>query len=295
MFIGRRPQPLRKQNGNMLVLGCFTMTFSALIILIGYSFAGLVFVQNHLKNSAEEIALAGAIKLNELNNVGQMDNMIARNRQLVYAQQANYDEAQSSGATEAQNLANELLDESKQNAALMEAERVNLKTIVVGDSQLAMNQKFEDIFESYSMNLPWLKIDRVSSGVFSMGKIAGVQSPVAEFPVQTELVTNDRTQNLVQINKNGLNVYKESTNHKLPAPNDSLTFKLSSLPVPVNNQVSPARVVSDEDFVQTYDDYFVSATNVQLTLYVHSGLGASSTTKIVVSAVAVAAGASLQE
>jgi hypothetical protein len=295
MFIGKHRHSARNQKGNMLVLGCFALTFSALLIVIGYSFAGMVFVQNHLKNSAEEIALSGAIKLNELDNVGQMDNMLARNRQLVYAQQVNNDTAQASGTQYVQNLASDLLDESKQSASIMEAERVKLKPIVESDAASAMNDKFEEVANTYMMNLPWLKIERPVMTLTSLGKISGVQSSVVEFPVQTDLVSNDRSQKLVQINKDGLNIYLESTNHKLPAPNDGLPYKLSSLPAPVNNQVSPARVVPDQDLAQVQGDYFTSATEVQLSLTVHAGLGPSSAVKVVANGVAIAAGASNQQ
>ncbi len=79
----------------MLILGSVVMTVVGLGLLIGYSYGGLIFTHNRLQGSADEIALAGARKLNENDRVGQMNNMIARSRQMLIESQINLDKAQS--------------------------------------------------------------------------------------------------------------------------------------------------------------------------------------------------------
>src|SRR5262249_28858838 len=75
----------RNQKGNMLVFGTLAMTFLSLGLVMSASYGGVFFAQSRLQSSADEIALAGARKLNEFNRLGQMNDMVARCRQLVFA------------------------------------------------------------------------------------------------------------------------------------------------------------------------------------------------------------------
>jgi len=283
----------RRSKGNMLILGCCAMTISALAIVIGYSFAGLVFVQNRLQTSAEEIALAGALKLNDMARLGQMNNMIARSRQLMYAQQIANDNS-SSESSEVQHLATQLLDEARSSAQDLEVERKNLRTLSEAEASTAMDNKYEEIAGQYSMNLPWLKIGKPTISTLNFGKIAGVQSNVVEMQKQSNLDTYDNSSSLVQISS-GLNLYKECTNHRLPSPNSSLDFKLSSLLAPVNGSVAPARVVLADEFLPVQSDYLYSAAQVQLQLYLETGLGPHAANTLTATGTAITSGGIVQE
>jgi hypothetical protein len=289
----RKHHYFRQDKGNMLVLGCCTMTLTALAIVVGYSFAGLVFIQNRLQTSADEIALAGALKLNEMGRLGQMNNMVARSRQMVYAQRAANDSA-GMEADEVQHLATQLLDEAKSSAQDLEVERQHLLSVSTSEANTAMANKYEDIQVTYQMVLPWLKIDRPTVTFQNLGKIAQVQSNVTELPIQANLDTSDRTGGRIQ-SSSGLNLYKESMNHKLPTSDGALDFKLSSLPAPVNGIVSPARVVLGEEFQTVPDNYLYSAAQVQLSLNVETGLGPHAASRMTATGTAITSGGTVQE
>ena len=44
----------RSQRGNMLILGCISIAFVALLMVLGASFGGLAFIHNRLQSTADE-------------------------------------------------------------------------------------------------------------------------------------------------------------------------------------------------------------------------------------------------
>lgn len=289
----------RRQSGNMLVLGCVFMSFVASLLTLAFSFGSLFFINNRLQTSANEVALAGARALNHHDQIGQMNNMIGRCRQLVYSSSHTYDDVMVH-CPHLSSLAKELRDEAILSANDLNSQRAVVLNYAQSSATEAMQSKWDSIKDSYPIVLPWLKVSAPMVPTFNFGKIANTESNVTEFTAFPELVTYDHTHNAVRLpddpsNTNALTLYKQCIDAKLPSPNSSLTFKLTSLSAPVANIIAPARIVQPDVFETILPDQIPSAAQVRLTLPVSTGLGVSTSNAISSVGTAAATGAEVQQ
>src|SRR5262245_30519447 len=120
-------QPQRNQKGNMLIFVTLAMSFLTVGLVMAASFGGVYFAQSRLQSSADEIAMAGARKLNEFNRLGQMNDMVARCRQMVYASNKQMTEAESDHNDPLmEKLTRQLDDEALESAGTLDTERKKL-------------------------------------------------------------------------------------------------------------------------------------------------------------------------
>lgn len=284
--IGRK----RRERGNMLVLGSVVLAIVGLGLLIGYSYGGLVFTHNRLQGSADEIALAGARKLNENDRIGQMNNMVARARQLVMESQLHLDKVQSD-FPQLQSIAQEQLDEAQDCALELDQQRSYLKGLATGESIVAMEKKFDQIKGQYPMSLPWLKVGSPSLNKMRLGFLENVETNVEELKNIQELEDYDEAKGYIK-NSPGLKLYRQGQSKYLPAPNDSIHFYMSSLAAPVEKTVSPAHIVLSKAFQKLDYPVIPTCTQVEITLKVGTGLGGNANQDMKVESAAAATGAS---
>lgn len=277
----------------MLILGSVVMTLVGLGLLIGYSYGGLIFTHNRLQGSADEIALAGARKLNENDRVGQMNNMIARSRQLVIESQINLDKVQSD-YPQLQAIAEEQLDEARDCANELDQQRSYLMNLATTESIIAMEKKFDQVKGSYPMSLPWLKVGSPHLDKMRLGYLENIESNVEQLQNIKELEDHDESMGFVKGNAK-LKLYKQGESKSLPAPNDSIHFYLSSLAAPVEKTVSPAHIVLSKAFQKLDLPLIPTCTKVEVTLMVGTGLGGNANQKMKVESAAAATGASPQQ
>lgn len=283
----------RAASGSMQVLACALFAFMAIGLLIAFSYGGLFFVQNRLRASADEIALAGARKLNDQDRIGQMNNMIARSRQAVFSSRQQLEKC-AAEYPQMQSLAQQILDEDRDSAALLEDQRKALRALAVAEANTAMQQKFDQLKQSYSMNLPWLKVGIAQMPTKNLGKIADMQTNVLELKNVEDLEMHDASQGYIAPSP-GLKLYKESIDAKLPATDGDLKFKLCPLAAPVEKTVSPARLVLYKKYKPAESDHIPTAAQVQLKVKIATGLGASAETDMIAVGTASATGASVQQ
>lgn len=261
------------QAGSMLILVCVVMALLALGMVIAFSFAGLFFAHNRLQTSADEIALAGARRLNEFNRLGQMNDMIARSRQLVFSTRKQYDDVIARGNSPlAEKFARLLMEEARAGADQLEKERRQLTGVVITEAEQAMRMKFDQIKGSYAMVLPWLTVETPQRVSIVTGTIAGMQSSAQELEGFDELVQKDRWSKNTYPAK-PVNLYSAENDARLPTIDSSLHFRFSPLAAPVVNDMAPARMVLQEKFQKSVEDYAPCATRVELALKVATGLG----------------------
>lgn len=263
-----------RSRGNMLVLSGVLVAVNAIGLLVASSFGSLYFVHNRLQSTADEIALEGARKLNEQDQLGQMNNMIARSRQLVFDAGKSSDDANEHLAHLSE-LAEQLHQEARDGAILMETERVKLRTVSKAEAQSAMINRFNQIRTGHGLALPWLRVSIPVTPIITFGKVDKVQSNVQEIIGLDELTTEDHNKQYIQTD--GSKLYKEGIDAKLPGSSHDgdLNFHLSSLPAPVLESVSPARAVLANKFKTSAADQLSSAVQVELKVGVDTGLGAS--------------------
>ncbi|MBL8085118.1 MAG: hypothetical protein JNN26_21020 [Candidatus Obscuribacter sp.] len=261
---------MNRKRGSVLVLGSVVMGLLALAVLIGYSYGGLFFEHNRLQASANEIALAGARKFNEMDRIGQMNNMIARNRQLVFSGRQQLDECVSK-APGLKDLATQLLDESRDSAKTLESQRLQLAVVARKEAKDAVLNKFVQVQGSYAMFLPWMKVEAPSLSGWQCGRAAKVDSNVEALMAVDDLVDHDKAQDFIV--GSGMKLYKHDIDAHLPGSDNDLHFRISSLPAPVKKTISPARIILNGNFETIAADELPSVCRVKLWLNVGTGLG----------------------
>lgn len=289
---GSKTKQLRN-NGSMLVFTCVGLVVLAMCLLVAYSFSGLYFVHNRLQASADEIALAGAKKLNDRDRIGQMNNMIARCRQLVYSSRDDYTNTKKD-FPKIERFANQLLQESRKGATELENERKKMSTVAEDEAVQAMRDKFNSIKKTYAMSLPWLVVRTPRVVGLGLGRIDGVESNVEEFDTFEKLKQSDREQGYVATFSK-LNLYKGDKNESLKDDDADLPFAVSSLPVPIGGLVSPARTLLPDAYREGTVELVPTATQIILDLRVENGIGSKTGETMKVKGTAVTTGASLQD
>lgn len=284
----------RSPIGNVQILACFVLLFMVATLLIAYSFGGLIFIQNRLRTSADEIALAGARRLNVDDRIGQMNNMVARSRQLVFSSRRELDET-TAQYPQLQSLAQQLLDEGRQAAQLLEVERAKLHNISISEANEAMQKKFDQIKGTYAMALPWMKIGLAAMPSKNLGRMAKTESNVIELRNIEDLEKDDKSKNYIS-SAPGLKLYRASIDARLTGTADNdLVFKLSPLPAPVEKTVAPARIASFTSYELSTGDHLPSAAQVTLKVKVATGLGPRAESDMIATGTACATGASAQQ
>ncbi len=278
----------RSCNGNMMILVCFMLTALVVALVVAGSFGSLVCMQNRLRTSADEIALAGARKLNNLDRLGQMNNMISRSRQLVFTSKKQYEDAHEH-YPQVSLLADRLHQESRETALELDSQRTYLRTLASNEAVAAMNEKFNQLKVTYPMTLPWMKVEMPQFSDRRFGKIKDCESNVFQLKNVDELDTYDTTTYISE--KPGIKLYKEGINAKLPSSDGDLNFKISSLPTSVDKSINPARMVLKQSFVEIVSDDLPSATEVKLEIQLSTGFGIPASNKMLAIGTAAATGA----
>ena len=284
---------VRGNNGNMIIFVSCMLCIICILLLVAASFCSLVFQQNRLRASADEIALAGARALNRKDRIGQMNNMIARSRHLVYNARHQYEKAQTD-YPQLNAMAYKQLDEAREGAELLESQRKHLRNVANYEAEVAVINKFNQVKNTYELTLPWMKVKNLQINHRYLGKIKDTDSNVEVLESLSQLNTHDTSSHFIS-NEPGMKLYKEGVNAKLPGADSSLDFKISSLPAPVEGTVAPARIASTNAFDSLNSPTeLASAVKVQLTVDVSTGLGPHGGSNMAATGTAAATGAGKQ-
>ncbi len=288
-----KTKTIRNNRGNLLILTCVVLAIVALCLVVAFSFCGLYFAHNRLQTSADEIALTGAKKLNERNRIGQMNNMIARCRQLVYSSREDYKTVKKTFPV-VEKVADQLLEEARQSALDLENERQKMRNSAEIEAVNAMRAKFDSIKGTYAMTLPWMKVRTPRVIGVGLGRIDGVESNVYEFDKFDKLKQDDRDQgNTVVYNR--ISLYKGNKNEPLKDDDSDLQFFMASLPAPILSEVAPARIILQDNYREVDDAPIPTATKVILDLRVENGLGPQAGDTMMAVGTAITAGGSNQD
>jgi hypothetical protein len=236
----------RRNQGNIIILCLLCSAIAAVTLFVGYGMFNLYFGHSLLQGFADKVALAAACALNDSDRIGDMNNLIAQARQLVYASR-DMSQSISSADPELQMLANQLLDEDRSNAAALEQERVHLANVVCTEAQTAMENAFDDQTGIYRAVFPSLRISAPKMVSVTFGYVNAVDSNVALLTGIDQLASYDRSSNVVNSSSS---LYVGNKNVKLPGADRDLNFNLSSLPAPVTGAVSPARLILPSEIQQ---------------------------------------------
>jgi hypothetical protein len=241
----RNARSQRRQSGNMLSMTLLCVGLLLLVCMIGFAFYLLISEQKRGQTEADKMALQIAKCMNENDCIGQINNLVVRNRELVYASRLTANTTINSNLSFCSPLAQQLLDEASSGSVAIDKERKNQITI--------QQKKIKDIVERYNMhtqnvttfNLPWWKTYGLQVFQVNGGSLRDVQSNVEHTEIYDDLNFDDRRANYFQP---GSNLYMGNINARLPAPDNILDFKITSLPAPVEKLIAPSRLANPEVF-----------------------------------------------
>lgn len=271
----------------MLILSGVFMTVLALALIICSSFGSLYFVHNRLQTTADELALEGARKLNEQDRIGQMNNMIARSRQLVFDAGKSEEETQES-LNHLSYLSGRLHQEAREGAELLEAERQKLETVSRNEAVAAIGARFNQIKEGHALVLPWLQVSVPVTPTINFGCTKKVKSNVEVLEGIDELKEADSAHSY--LSTDGSKLYKDNIDAKLPESDSDLHFYISSLPAPVDTRIAPARAILARSYKEASNLQLKSTVKVELLLDVNTTLGAEAGSSMKAIGTAVATG-----
>jgi hypothetical protein len=283
-----QPAKRRTATGNMMLLSILGFGLLLIFITIGTSFSMLLFVQNQVQRLADQVALSGACQLNDGNRLGQMNNLIGRSRQLVYASRQNTYLA-SNASIDLQQLAGQLLDEDRQNALDLDGERKRLQQLSIQEATKTIKDGFARQSGLYTMVLPWLVVrPPVITGI-DFGDINNIDSNVAgQFGIE-DLASFDISKKFIS---KATKLYVSNIDAKLPDDDNDLHFYLSSLAAPVGDNIAPARLALTSVFRPIVSNYLPSATSVAVRVGLANDPVHGTATDFTVASVAAANGAS---
>jgi Flp pilus assembly protein TadG len=278
----------RKDDGNMMLLSVLGFGLLLIFITLGTSFSMVLFVQNQVQRLADQIALTGACQLNDGNRLGQMNNLIGRCRQLVYASRQNTYLA-ANASIDLQQLSQQFLEEDRQNAVALDQEKGRLQNLAIREATKSMTDTFAQQSALYTMVLPWLIVKPPTMSNVSFGQISAIDSNVAAQNGIEDLADFDRSKKFIQ---KASQLYVSNIDAKLPEDDGDLRFYISSLAAPVNDNIAPARLALSSVFRPIGGSYLPSATSVSVQIGLATDWLHGTATDFSVASVAASNGAS---
>jgi hypothetical protein len=216
---------------------------------------------------ADQMALAGACKLNEHNQLGQLNELVGGCRQLVYASRLNYE--QSAQIDDNLNLpidnlhllTEQLLSEDRDSALEIERQTMLWRSAALTKSTKAIAHAVETSY--CHAGVPGLAIKYPEVQSISFGAVQSINSSVSAVKGIPELAAYDAT---IKVYEPTGTLYRGSANAKLPGEDSDLHFYLSSLAAPVSNWTAPPRLILPTAVVPVDNKYSPSAVRVSVTI-----------------------------
>lgn len=190
--------------------------------------------------------LSVAKALNEKNRVGQMNDVVARNRELVYTSRSTERLLGGEQSRAWSSLARYLCDDARDGAKLVEAERQNQVSLSKNTIDTMAYQYNAESAKKPNFFAAFWESSRTFVDEVNLGWVKNVESNALHPSIYPELQAFDESQKFFH---KGSNLYRGNINAKLPAPDDDLDFKLSSLPAPVEGTVAQVRLIKPQAYV----------------------------------------------
>lgn len=246
--LSRRVSDRRK--GSMLSMTTLTVGIILFACIIGFCFYMLLSQQRSGQGQADRLTMQVANLFNEDDRIGQMNNLVGRCRELVYASRQAQNDAANKGYEVWAVLASQLTDEARSSAVQVEAERQSQCKLLCDRTRNAVDYYNVHTKTTSTFSLPWWQSYQPEVNKVTMGYINNVQSNVEYLngDVYPDLKFDDERDKLFD---KASSLYKGNVNARLPSPDNDLDFKMSSLPAPVEKTTAPPRLVNPEVFQTT--------------------------------------------
>ncbi len=255
----------------MLAIVILSAAVIALVYIFCLSQQTLFAAQYRIQSALDRVALAGSCSLNSQDRIGQMNNMVARSRQLVYASRQAEIEI-SKKRPRLSRLASSLLEDARNSARDLEAERKRLIVTTTKEANDAVEKEFTRSFATQGLRLPGLEIETPVLVDTRFGSLKNVDSNVAVLHGLSNLAEFDKERFYIN---NKPDLYVPGKDLKLPDEDSDLKFNLSSLPAYVNDVSAPARLVLPNTFQPGVNGQLQSAAQIEARATVKTFYGSS--------------------
>ncbi len=197
------------------------------------AFSELIGVYAQLRHDAERLAMTAALTLNKDDQLGRLNKLTLKARELVYTSRQSYSQTLKPDHTRYKGLAEALLEESRQAAWRLQEEK---QTLV----ESRLKEIHEAIAQCNSEPLPgvaWLHLSPTEVKEVYLGDISGTQSGAFVSYFEPELVAHDV---FCKYKSRDSHQYRGKIDVKLPGDDNDLPFTLTPLPEPVTGNAQPA-------------------------------------------------------
>lgn len=229
----------------MLTLVALVTVLILAVGLIGILFSTVLSQHSRSQYEVDSLSLSLAKTINAGDRVAQMNQLVARSRELVYTTRQNTIECDQQGLAHLAPLCDQLMNEAYSSQAIVEYERNN-QIQIISKEIVTATQKYNLSRDTRNNSyMPWLQTFSPEVLRVDVGGIQNVQSNVKSLTAIPELADFDRRSGYVDEKSN---LYKANVNARLPSPDDDLIFKFASLPALVDNTCAPPRVANSDVF-----------------------------------------------
>ena len=240
---------MRHARGNMLFLcvaiGCLILVLTG----IAFWFQLVFFSNQRLQDSGEKVALQAAQKLNDNDKAGRLNNLIGDSRELVFEARQMHDATLNNAHfRDYEKLAAQYTDQAREGARLVSEERQRLVNATVMEMRSLVKGKTTPL--GREIELFDATVDKPKIVDFKIGTLDNMESNVQAPSAVPDLVAFDNSRSYLKRGKD-FDFYVAGKSLKLPAPDDDIDFLLSPLPMAVNDNAAPMRLVSEKHFKPT--------------------------------------------
>ncbi len=293
----KRHPPVRNNSGNLILIIIMIAALIIVAMLVIFTVHFVFFAQKRIQTESDELALRLARKLNEQDHAGFINNLTMYSRESVFNSRVTNDTIKAN-AEQLEPLARQLLNETREGAALVNEGRQSLIKYTVSE----LKKDIEDNSKNArpAVALPWASYSSPEIMTLQVGSIKDVESNV-ESPVgNDDLLSYDKSSGYIT----PANFYRAGKKLSLPDADADLQFKLSSLPAPIKLTISPPRLASpvafkldstlmkEGKFMGSQPDTMPSAAKLELTSTVRVSMGKDTQDTSRVWATGVSCGAS---
>lgn len=235
----RMQLPKRGCSGNMLLLMLSVTTILVMLLSFAFSYTLTCHDQIALQGYGDSAALKGAIDLNTNDRAEQINNLVARSRELVFNARLAVDNANSSHQY-LQPLAYNLLMLSRNGASrVIDEKRRLIKETLTALTTANKSVPKEDIEPGFLMR----KGPRLLN--LEVGYLDNQNSNVSASPGNALLFAFDQNAKCL---KKGSNLYLAQIPLKLISADNDLDFSLSPMPSSSDGQPVQAKLTAERDF-----------------------------------------------
>jgi hypothetical protein len=237
-----------RKRGSTLFLTLAVTMLVILVFTLGFTFYSFFTAQRQLEEKLQLVAMLAAQQINANDRFGQINNMTAAARQLLFNSRSECNAA-ASIHPEILPLANALAEEAAAGGELVLEERTaSLKGIVADVRSSVGKAKAGSFAKDYSVELPWLHRGDVTLDACVLGSSSSMDSNVAA-PLGDELLASEDKKYIDSKAK----LYTGNVKLPLPEPDKKLDFRVSSLDAPVQGTIAPLRLIANNDFRQLFN------------------------------------------